>query len=275
MVTPTFREYEQALEGANQGGGCRIDFFETREEDGFEVDADGLISTLSTGYNALYLSNPGYPTGILTDKEDLLRILTQTERQNVWFVLDERSIDFIEENSLKEMVKTSPHLIVLRSLSNFFSLPGLQVGYMIANPDVTHKLRQEKEPWMVNSLAQIVAIEVLKDKTYIRRTREWMPKERTRLIQSLRSIPGFVPYPGSANYLLIQLLPFLGFTAADLQEKLLSQGILIRDCRLFHHLGPYFLQIAVRTRIENKLLIRALRQIVQNLPASDETAKIS
>jgi threonine-phosphate decarboxylase len=275
VVTPTFREFEGALETANQKGECRIDFFETREEDGFEVDAHGLISSLTIGYSALYLSNPGFPTGILTGKEDLLRILAQTERQKTWFILDERSIDFIEENSLKEMVNTCPRLIILRSLAKFFALPGLQVGYTIANREVVNILRQHKDLWMVNALAQIAAIEALNDKAYIRRTKEWMPKERNRLIQSLRSIPGFVPYPGTANYLLIQLLPFLGFTAGELREKLISQGILICDCGPFHHLGPYFLQIAVRTHKENNLLIKALRQIVQNLPPSGETSATS
>jgi threonine-phosphate decarboxylase len=273
MVTPTFRAYELALEAAVSKGECRIDFFEAREEDGFEVDANGLISALTTGYDALYLSNPGFPTGILTGKEDLLRILAQTERQNTWFILDERFIDFIEENSLKEMVNTCPRLIILRSLSIFFALPGLQVGYAIANRETVRILRRDKDLGVVNSLAQIAAPQALNDKAYIRRSREWMPKERNRLIQSLQSIPGFVPYPGSANYLLIQLLPFLGFTAESLQEKLLLQGILIRDCRPFQHLGPHFLQIAVRTRTENNVLIQALRKIVQPLPVSAETSK--
>jgi len=272
VVTPTFRAYERALEAANQRGERRIDFFETREEDGFEVDANGLVSTLTIGYDALYLSNPGFPTGILTGKEDLLRILAQTERQNTWFILDERSIDFIEENSLKEMINTCPHLIVLRSMAEFFALPGLQVGYAITNREVVNRLREGKEPWMVNALAQMAAIEALNDKAYIRRAREWMPGERGRLIQGLRSIPGFVPYPGSVNYLFIQLLPFLGFTAGELREKLISQGILVRDCRHFHHLGPYFLQIAVRTRQENNLLIKALRRIVQSIPMSGESS---
>jgi threonine-phosphate decarboxylase len=272
VVTPTFRAYEQALEAAIPKDECRIDLFETREEDGFEVDANGLVSALTTGYDALYLSNPGFPTGILTGKEELLRTLTQTERQNTWFILDERFMDFIEENSLKEMVNTYPRLIILRSLSIFFALPGFQVGYAIANQEAVKIFRQHNDLGVVNSLGQIAAIEALKDKAYIRRTREWTPKERNRLIQSLRSIPGFVPYPGTVNYLLIQLLPFLGFTAGELREKLISQGILIRDCQPFHHLGPYFLQIALRTRQENNLLIKTLRQIVQNLPPSGETS---
>ena len=80
------------------------------------------------------------------------------------------------------------------------------------------------------------------------------------MIQGLRSIPGFIPYPSAANYLFVQLHPSLNLTAAELREKLILQGILIRDCNSFHHIGPYFFRIAVRSRRENSLLLKALRQ---------------
>ena len=94
VVTPISGEYERSLEAAGHAPRPQIDYFEAREEDGFEMDVNGLISSLTLGYDALYLSNPGFPTGILTSKEDLLRVLVQTERHRVWFLLDETSIDF-------------------------------------------------------------------------------------------------------------------------------------------------------------------------------------
>jgi histidinol-phosphate/aromatic aminotransferase/cobyric acid decarboxylase-like protein len=93
------------------------------------------------------------------------------------------------------------------------------------------------------------------------------------MIQGLRSIPGFVPYPGSAHSVLVQILPFLGFTAGELRERLFAWRILIRDCQPFHHLGPYFLQITVRTHRQNGLLLKALRQIVQTLPDSGKPSR--
>jgi len=155
---------------------------------------------------------------------------------------------------------TSSRLILLRSMTKFFALPGLRVGYMISNPEVIEKFRQKKEPWSVNALAQIAAIESLRDTGYQSRTNKFIPQEREHLIQGLRSIPGFIPYPSAANYLLVQLHPSLNFTAAELREKLILQGILIRDCNSFHHIGPYFFRIAVRSRKENSLLLKALRQ---------------
>ncbi len=268
MVTFLPGEYEKALETPDLSPRPQIDYFEAREEDGFEMDVNGLISSLTLGFDALYLSNPGFPTGILTSKEDLLRVLVQTERHQIWFILDETSLDFLEEQSLKERVKSSSRLIILRSFSNFFALPGLRVGYLLGSREAVQKIRNIHPPRTVSALGQIAASESLQDQAHIRRTKDWMPKERERLAQGLRSIPGFVPYPGVANSILVQLLPFLGMDGGALREALLSQGILIGDCRPYRPLGPDFVYIAVRTRRENNLLIKALRQIVGNLPNS-------
>ncbi|MBP1717372.1 MAG: L-threonine-O-3-phosphate decarboxylase [Deltaproteobacteria bacterium] len=275
MVTPIFREYERALEQTVCAPKVRIDYFEAREEDGFEVDVNGLISSLTLGYDALYLSNPGFPTGILTSQEDLLRVLAQTESQRTWFILDETSLDFVEEQSLKRRIRSSSHFLILRTFSNFFSIPGMRVGYLLGNREAIQKCRAVLPPRTINTLAQIAALESLQDQTHIRRTQEWMPKERERLAQALRAIPGFVPYPGTANFLLVQLLPFLGIDGGELRELLLRQEILVDDCRSYPSLAPYFVFIAMRTRRENNLLIKALRQIVGSLPVSSNPSQTS
>jgi threonine-phosphate decarboxylase len=266
VITPAFSEYENALESCPATADCKVDYFETREEDGFELNVGGLLFALTRGYDALYLCNPNNPTGILTEREELKKILAQAEREKVSFILDESFIDFEEEESLKRAAATSSRLILLRSMTRFFALPGLRVGYMISNPEVIEKFRQKKEPGSVNALAQIAAVESLRDTGYQSRTNRFIQQEREHLIQGLRSIPGFIPYPSAANYLLVQLHPSLNLTAAELREKLIRQGILIRDCNSFHHIGPYFFRIAVRSRKENSLLLKTLRQAGKEIP---------
>ncbi len=259
IVTPAFSEYENALEGS--GRSCQIHFFETKEEDGFELNVEGLILALTQGYDALYLCNPNNPAGILTEKKDLSRILAQTEREKVWFILDEAFIDFAPEGSLTEETRDASRLIILRSLTKFFALPGLRAGCLVSNPEVIQRFSGSREPWRVNALAQIAAVESLKDESYVARTREWVRLERENLARGLRGIPGFIPYPSAANYLFVQLHPSLNLTAGELRERLIPRGILIRDCNSFHHLGPYFFRIAVRTQRENQALLKALRQV--------------
>ena len=263
IVTPAFSEYENALE--SRGKGCQIFFFETKEEDGFEINVEGLILSLTQGYDALYLCNPNNPTGILTEKKDLVRILAQTEREKIWFILDEAFIDFVPEESLMDEVKGAGRLIILRSMTKFFALPGLRVGYLASNPEVIRNFSGSQEPWTVNVLAQMAAVDSLQDGPYAARTKEWIGRERENLAQGLRGIPGFIPYPSAANYLFVQLHPSLNLTAAELRERLIPRGILLRDCSTFHHLGPYFFRIAVRTRRENQALMRALRQVHQEI----------
>jgi threonine-phosphate decarboxylase len=263
IVTPAFSEYENALESS--GESCQIYFFESKEGDGFELNVEGLMLALTQGYDALYLCNPNNPTGILTDKKDLLRILARTEREKVWFILDEAFIDFLPEESLMNEARATSRLIILRSLTKFFALPGLRAGYLVSNPEVSQNFCRYREPWTVNALAQMAAVESLKDQVHITRTKKWVDQERKNLIRELRGIPGFIPYPSAANYLLVQLHPSLNLTAADLRKKLIPQGILIRDCNSFHHLGPYFFRIAVRSRKENQALLRTLRQVQREI----------
>jgi threonine-phosphate decarboxylase len=259
LVTPACSEYENTLEIRERTP--RVYFFETREEDGFELTVEGLLLALTQEYDALYLCNPNNPTGILTEKKDLLRVLARAERENTWFILDEAFIDFVPEESLLREAAFSSRIIILRSLTHFFAMPGLPVGYVVCNPEVIRRFEEEKKPWAVNALAQIAAVESLRDKSYVDRTLAYIREEREYLTLGLQGIPGFIPYPGSANYLLVQLHPSLNLTAAELREKLIPRGHLIRDCQSFHHLGPFFFRVAVRTRKENQALLRSLRQV--------------
>jgi threonine-phosphate decarboxylase len=259
IVTPAFSEYEAGLESS--GEPCEIHFLETTERDGFELNVEGLILALTQGYDALYLCNPNSPTGILTERKDLLRILARTEREKTWFILDEAFIDFLPEESLADVAGASSRLLILRTLANFFSLPGLRAGYLLSNPEMIQHLSRMQPPWPVNAIAQVAAVESLRDEAFISRSQETVRLQREFLTQGLRAIPGFIPYPSAANFLFVQLHPSLKLTAGELRERLIPRGILIRDCSSFHHLGPYFFRIAVRPRRENQALLRALRRV--------------
>lgn len=262
IVTPALSEYEKALEINGKEGGVAIHYFETREEEGFELNVEGLLFALTAQYDALFLANPGNPTGIPIDRESLLRILALTEGSKTWLILDETFIDFLEEGSLKKEVTVSSRLIILRSLTSFFAMPGLRVGYLIANPGIIQTFARQQPPWNINSLAQMVAVESLKDQAYVSRTRMVIEKERGFLTEGLRAIPGLIPYPSRANYLLVQIHPSLHLTAAQLRALLIPEGILIRDCNSFQPMGPYFFRIAVRSRKENHSLLKALRKLI-------------
>jgi histidinol-phosphate/aromatic aminotransferase/cobyric acid decarboxylase-like protein len=159
-------------------------------------------------------------------------------------------------------IKRYPNLFILRSFTKIFGLTGLRVGYGIASEEIINLLSCAKIPWNVNCLAQAAAVAALKDEEHLRVTHELIKKEKAFLSAEFGKIGVFKVFPHDANFFFIDIRKS-GFTAAELADKLLRQGILIRDCTSFKGLDEYFVRIAVKTHGENKRLIDALNRILK------------
>jgi len=148
----------------------------------------------------------------------------------------------------------------LRSLTKFYSLPGLRLGYAIAHPDRLRRWQQWRDPWSVNTLAAAAAIAVLDDYEFQQQTWDWLVEARSHLFQGLSALSGLYPYPSAANYLLVRC----DYSAVELQQQLLKQHhILIRYCVSFPDLVYPFFRVAVRTPAENQLLLNGLAIILK------------
>ncbi len=205
----------------------------------------------------LIINNPHNPTGQIWQREAILPYLNEFELT----IVDESFMDFLpptEQQSLIPMIGEYPNLVVLRSLTKFYSLPGLRMGYCIAHPDRIERWQNWRDPWPVNALAAAAAIAVLADLQFQQMTWDWLPPARDRLFAGLSKIPGLHPYPGAANFLLIKA----DRSCTELQSALLKQHqILIRDCLSFAELGDSFFRVAVRTTAENDRLLAGLQQL--------------
>jgi histidinol-phosphate/aromatic aminotransferase/cobyric acid decarboxylase-like protein len=205
----------------------------------------------------LIVNNPHNPTGHLFTRSDLRPLLDHFSL----VVVDEAFMDFLppsQEQSLVPWIKDYPNLVVLRSLTKFYTLPGLRIGYALAHPDRLRRWQNWRDPWPVNQLAVAAAIAALADQDFQARTWRWLPSTRQALATGLGAIPGLSPWPGTANYLLVQA----NQPVPCLQEKLLREyQIFIRDCLSFRELGDRYLRVAVRTTAENDRLLTALSQI--------------
>ncbi len=202
----------------------------------------------------LLLNNPHNPTGRLFSRASILPYLEQF----ALVVVDEAFMDFLpEEQSLISLVQNYPNLVILRSLTKFFSLPGLRLGYAIANPDRLQVWQQQRDPWPVNTLAAAAAIAAIGDRDFQQYTWDWLPPTRDQLFQGLANIPGLHPYPSAANFLLVESQQ----SCAKLQQRLLQHHqILIRDCLSFPELGDRFFRVAVLSVTNNQRLLAALRE---------------
>jgi L-threonine-O-3-phosphate decarboxylase len=244
LPSPAFGDYYRALNafGANiKSCSLNLDFFN-----------QGDLLT-----RGLLLNNPHNPTGKLFFREDILPYLSQFKL----VVIDEAFMDFLppgSEQSLISLCENYPNLVIVRSLTKFYSLPGLRLGYAIGHPDRLKQWQELRDPWSVNTLAALVAEAVIKDREFQEKTWQWLIPTREKLWQDLAAFSNFKPLKGSANFLLVETTE----SVLKLQEKLLKNfQILIRDCLSFPELKDKYFRVAVRTREENNYLIQSLNKI--------------
>ncbi|MEB3218795.1 MAG: threonine-phosphate decarboxylase CobD [Nostocales cyanobacterium 94392] len=252
LVTPTFGDYYRALRAFNAEV---LEFPMSLIIPDLSLILDKLNTTKDKG---LLLNNPHNPTGKLFLRGEILPYL----KEFALVVVDEAFMDFVhpsEQQSLIDVVSEYPNLVILRSLTKFYSIPGLRLGYAIAHPERLQKWQNWRDPWAVNSLAVAVAIAVVEDKQFQQQTWEWLPKARNDLFAALADIPGLQPLEGAANFLLVESK----HPVSELQEKLLKHHqILIRDCLSFPELGDRYFRVAVRLECENQRLVQGLREIL-------------
>ncbi|MDP2943498.1 MAG: threonine-phosphate decarboxylase CobD [Candidatus Omnitrophota bacterium] len=258
IVTPTFSEYEFALK---TNGSIPI-FFNTCEQDDFRIDCAKIAGFLPR-FGALFLCNPNNPTGASLLADEVLRLLRLSGKRETILILDEAFIEFAqasrERTVVSEAVK-SGSLIILRSLTKLFAIPGLRLGYAIGHKKIIEKITGLQYPWNVNGLAQVAGLKALADKDYMNRAREFITKERRRMFEGLNNIKELKAYPSSANFILCKLQNASILSSKELVKRLLRDGIYIRDCGDFKGLSDRFFRVAVKKRDENNRLIKCIEK---------------
>jgi threonine-phosphate decarboxylase len=249
LPVPSFTEYERAA-GVS---GCRVRFLRLTEEKDFRFNPRRVKKS-----DMLIICNPNNPTGnLMISGRSGLRAIPAGK-----IVVDEAFMDFVRgenRHTLVPQAAESRKLIVLRTLTKLFALPGLRIGYLVAHRDTIRELKKHQMPWSVNVLAQIAAERALMEDAFRQRSKELIEKERKFLYERLNRIRGFEPYPTAANFILVKIGQN-GLTSAMIKERLLKKGILIRDCGNFRGLDKEFIRVAVRTHRQNLRLVRALEE---------------
>jgi threonine-phosphate decarboxylase len=220
---------------------------------------------MGTRTKAIFLCNPNNPTGGIIAKVELLKIVREAERKDVLVFIDESFMDFVDGGERFTFASRAPanrHVFVVKSFTKFFALAGIRVGYGVGNEEMVGLLHRARIPWNVNCFAQVAAIAALTDFEYRDKTHQLITEERARMGRSLAQIRGFKVYPSNANFILIDTRN-AGLTAAQLKEKLLKHGILIRDCSSFRGLDEYFARITIRTRKDNERLLKSMRTVLE------------
>ena len=253
IVGPAFSEYANALALA----GSNIRSLSLTVDNGFQFSTERLMAAWKKNCDLLVLTTPNSLTGRLIPKKEIEKIARLALVRKSFVVVDEAFIDFVEDESIKMLVQHNPFLIVLRSLTKYYALPGLRLGYLIGQAGRVAQLAAFREPWSVNGPALSVALACLADGGFAAKTERWLEQERTFLFQGLTKLDGFHPFSSRTNFLLVKIEKH-GADALELRSFLLRRKILIRACNSFAELGGDFFRVAVRRRKDNRRLLAAL-----------------
>ncbi len=255
LVLPCFSEYAPALKQA----GCQIDTVSLAPETGFEFSAELIIKALKEDTDLVLLANPGNPTGVGIDPQQLLRLAEQLGDTRL--LIDEAFIDFCPQHSLLTEVMKASNLLVLRSMTKFYAIPGLRAGYLAASAADIARVQALKEPWTMSNLAIAGAKACLASADYRQQTLQLIPQLRTELQQGLEALDIKV-FAGEANYLCC-CLPEHSPDAGKLAGCLRKQGLLIRNCADFKPLDSRYFRLAVLSRDANLYLLSRLRLLIE------------
>jgi len=251
LPAPSFTEYERAA----RISGSQVRFIQMLESEGFCLNFDSINNC-----DMLFICNPNNPTGnlVVNSRADIGNIHAKR------IIIDEAFMDFVPDEKIYTFILEavcSKKIIVLRTLTKFFALPGLRVGYLIAHKDIIRILKEYQMPWSVNVLAQAAAEQCLSEDAFIQRSKQLIAKERAFLYERFARIRELKPYLSAANFLLVKIKD-KRLTSTCLKERLFGKSILIRDCANFRGLNKQFIRVAVRTHKENMQLAQAIEECV-------------
>ena len=285
IVSPTFGEYERAVKAVGtsrnsidlscsddnkniENKKIEIEYFELKESDDFKLNIGNLKNELENKYDLLIICNPNNPTGKFLKLAQTEEILKECNKYDTKLFIDEAFIEFLADGMKESIINTEENkknLFVTRAFTKFFAIPGLRLGYgMYFDKELEKKISEKKEPWSVNNFAEMAGLTVLDDAEYIEKTLKWIAEEKIYMYEKLNKISGMKVYETEVNFITGKIDEKLfseGVNVKILREKMLEQGILIRDASNFKFLDERFFRLAIKDRESNDRVIKVLKGI--------------
>lgn len=252
IIQPGFAEYARAC---TAHGLSRHDTHLAPPD--FLLDPDALVRGLGE-CRLLFLCRPHNPSGKLIPRQTMERLIELTKEHDCHVVVDEAFIDFVDDpnEALTPLLARFDHLILLRSLTKLYTLPGLRVGYLLADSRTVERAKAFQPAWSVNGLAAELVPPLLNDHDFMARTREWLATERPRLQADLGKL-GLEVVPSQTNFFLVRH-PHGRETTRSLLPALLRRGVMVRHTESFPGLDGGWLRVALRGVEDNDRLLSAL-----------------
>ena len=259
ILAPCFAEYERALKSAS----AEINYFELKESDNFYPNIENLKKEIeANNYDLLLFCNPNNPTGQFIKLEDIKEVVEACENKNTKIFVDEAFIEFIE-NWYEKTVSLfrNKSIFIMRAFTKFFAIPGLRLGYGIGfDEEILNKMWDEKEPWTVNTFANLAGLVMLDDKEYIEKSEKWILEEKEFMYKELSEFQYLKAYKTECNFILLKIQ---NISSASLRDKMIEKNTLIRDASNFKFLDYHFVRLAIKDRESNIKVLEALADIME------------
>ena len=226
ILEPAFSEYSRACAAIK----ADLTPWLLQQADGFIPSFSRLVRAIrERQFDLVILNSPHNPTGTLYPREVLQSLIDTAEAHNVAVMLDEAFIDYWPQASLVSLAAKKTQLVVLRSLTKFYAMPGLRVGYAVCGAKLAARIRQQVDAWSVSTVALEAAYATLDQDEFDAESRGANAQACGEFANALDSI-GLQVFPSVTNFLLVKLPRDSG---AELAEWLESERILIRRCDSF------------------------------------------
>ncbi|TKC14848.1 threonine-phosphate decarboxylase CobD [Robertmurraya kyonggiensis] len=249
IIQPTFSEYEKAC----QINGCEVIHHSLDENWQLRIEHLPIEDI-----DAIFLCNPNNPTGMSSPYEQMLALSELCKERDIYLIIDEAFYDFCEDyQSLIPIVGNFANVIMIRSMTKMFAIPGLRLGYLLADEKVIQKLANFQSHWSVNAVAMLAGELCLREVDFVQETRTYIKKEREKLF-AFFNLEGFIVSPSKTDFYLLKdpnikdQLPLFEF--------LLRRGIVPRHTMNFPGIEGQWLRFAIKSSNENNQLLEALKE---------------
>ncbi|MEO7162791.1 MAG: threonine-phosphate decarboxylase CobD, partial [Bdellovibrionia bacterium] len=269
LPVPSYSDYEAAARLFR----LPIETLHLLEEDDFALDISQLDLLLCKqkveDRIGVFIGNPNNPTGRTVSAASVREIARKHAK--AVFVIDEAFIDFTNGSASLQSDRPK-NVVILHSMTKILAIPGLRVGFALADSEIARAIQSQIPPWSVNNLAAAVMERALDDQEFFAEGRIKISQWREDLKTRLSATGCVVVFPGEANYLLLKISK-APLTSGELADRLLlGHRIGIRNCENYLGLGDQYFRIAVRRPDENNRLISAFEAVV-GVPRSKHLQK--
>ena len=233
------------------------------KEKKFRVSVENIIKKVNKKTKIVFIANPNNPTGTYLEKKELINLRKKLNNK-ILLVLDDAYDEYMKDKNYSSglnIFKNKKNVFILRTFSKIYGLASLRVGWGYGDRKIIDALNMIKPPFNVNKIAQLCAIESLKDSKFINKSVKHNLFWSKKIKNSLEQFNIFCNKV-SANFLLLNF-DKCKLNANNVEKKLLNKGLILRDTKTYGIKNC--LRLTIGNNSENKLFLKSITRILKNV----------